>query len=184
MPCFERLLSCCLSGLCAQELKAQKAREVQPQGTPEAAAKPTDLSVSADGKVVKKAKVHLGSTVRGLFPDEDAEDDTIPGEPQPGLGDTGAGPDEMAQLRAENVRLQGEVESLREQIAKLTLEPAGTPATATELSDEAARKRLERICKANARTSHGFKLSLCALRLFPILLQIKSKEDPSSARNP
>ena len=100
---------------------------------------------------------------RSLFSDE-----TVPGDvPEQGLGDTGAGPDEVQELRMENARLKNEIDVLQEKLSKLSLGdqvPAGG-SQVVEVSDEAARKRLERICKANAQRSHG-RVFMCANSAF------------------
>ena len=142
------------SNLWAEALKASRdaAQSNATQQTPQKVAVPTDMSGSADGhgKILKKAKVDASGMARDLFNAE-----TLPSTPlgSSGLGDTGAGPDELCQLRSENAQLKEEVEMLRQELHLLSLADKGP--TAAEPSDEAARKRLERICKANAQGSHG-----------------------------
>ena len=85
------------------------------------------------------------------------------------LGQTGESPDEVCQLKAMNMQLEAEkagleqeVANLRKQLSDMALnEPDegdtrnNEPFPAT--TDEAARKRLSRICSKNSSGKHGFK---------------------------
>ena len=117
------------------------------------------MSHSAPGKTVKKARVEGEgqATPRDLF---DAA--TQPGAPGEGLGGTPDVMVEVEHLREENARLQLEVEELRSKLNELHLGPDAAAGAAAEavlqavvVSDEAARKRLARLCAPNSQGTLG-----------------------------
>ena len=133
------------------------------------------MSNSASGKPIKKARVvdeEQAATPRDLFSAH-----TQPGDiPSEGLGGTPDLAEELAHLRGENSRLQLEVEKLREQLNRLSLEPdaaAGVAVVAQALvSDEAARKRLARLCKPNSQGTHGSNRFLKSSQMNVSLIQV------------
>ena len=148
-------------------------------------AKTTQVSTTTPNKAIKKSRVSEGegdSTKRGLFDTQERESPwepkTATGSPEeqqglpPGLGQTGETPEmteEMSILRdlyyktlEEKKSLEVEVAKLEEKIQSLTIhhedgqgEPQSQP-TAIPSSDDAARKRLQRICARNSCGTHGY----------------------------
>lgn len=148
-------------------------------------AKTTQVSTTTPDKAIKKSRVSEGegdSTKRGLFDTQERESPwepkTATGSPEeqqglpPGLGQTGETPEmteEMSILRdlyyktlEEKKSLEVEVAKLEQTIQSLTIhhedgqgEPQSQP-TAIPSSDDAARKRLQRICARNSCGTHGY----------------------------
>ena len=120
----------------------------------------TETSTTTPGKVVKKARAE-GPQPRSLFQQE--------ASPAPSQPDTGATRDDVALLKqrnqvleAEKTALEKQVEMLNEKLNKLSLNPGSQEQSGEEggnappASDDAARKRLARICSRNAAGRHGW----------------------------
>ena len=171
---------------CCQELKDQRARmEAPPVSSQPIFSKATDVSTQTPDKVVKKMRAenppNQPPKPRRLYESPlyspspaktgdglEVENGPIPAFPN--LGETGESPDEVCQLKAMNMQLEAEkagleqeVANLRKQLSDMTLnqpdevDPHQNEHTFPSTTDEAARKRLARICAKSSTGKHGFK---------------------------
>jgi hypothetical protein len=149
-------------------------------GGASSAAYPTQHSTTTPGKTLKKSRVEISksnSTAQITF------DETIPGDISPpgsplapralDLGQTGDSPDEIEVLREEyhkvvnrNADLEVQVKMLQDELTQMKISAPGCNDTENNegtgeqgnpevpASEEAARKRLQRICTPKADGKH------------------------------
>ena len=124
----------------------------------------TETSSTTPGKIVKKARAE-GPEPRSLFQPEASP---VPSQPDtgatraPSLDDVACLKQRNQELEDEKIALEKQVEELNEKLNQLSLnqrsqEQSGDDgANAPAASDEAARKRIARICSRNSAGRHGW----------------------------
>ena len=125
---------------------------------------PTEVSQTTPGKALKKARVEAPESEEPERRALNFSDESQEGGPSGG-GTGGTSEDQINLLRTLNMKLISEKRALEQQVADLQnqLSDLSIDAVATgerddvgpPTSDEAARKRLARICKRNAGGMHG-----------------------------
>lgn len=124
----------------------------------------TETSSTTPGKVVKKARAE-GPEPKSLF---QSEASPVPSQPDtgatnpPSLDDLACLRQRNQELENEKIALEKQVEELNEKLSQMSLnqgsqEQSGDDgANAPPASDDAARKRLARICSRNSAGKHGW----------------------------
>lgn len=155
---------------------------VAPVDSVESVGVATDVSLTTPDKALKKSRVEVEAPApRRLYDTQDYYpspeqpcDAAIGGTPY--LGQTGESPDEVEELRKMNKQLLSEKAKLEMQVADLTEEiqrmsldqprddtPDQIPEPAVPATDDAARKRLQRICSPSSTGKHGYIYTLDSL---------------------